>query len=397
MKILFYRYGSICEPDLIEQFKRLKLEVIEVSNEINDKHFSSSNRIEVLSKQLLSNTFLFVFSINFFPSISDLCEILNVTYVGWVVDAPVLELFTKSVKNCCNRIFCFDFKQYTLIYHFNPNCIFHLPLGTNVSRWDNITNKINDTDVNKYASDISFVGSLYTEKDPYLAIKNPPLFLDGYVAGLYNCQKHILGTNIIDSSISDDIIFLLKRLLPASFVTAEACLVNMDRFIASHYILDMHCSSVERMEFLSELANRFNLALYTRSPIPDNFKANLSSRGGVSTLNEMPKVFNLSKINLNMTIHSIESGASLRIWDIMGCGGFLLTNYQSEIDEMLIAGTDYDYFTCLDELIEKCGFYLKHDDIRARIALNGYQKTKTYHTYEKRFTTLFSNILGDNR
>lgn len=39
MKILFYRYGSICEPDIIEAMKHLGHEVFSINLEITDKIF----------------------------------------------------------------------------------------------------------------------------------------------------------------------------------------------------------------------------------------------------------------------------------------------------------------------------------------------------------------------
>ena len=39
MNILFYRYGSICEPDLIEAFREYGLNVVEDRTEITNKQF----------------------------------------------------------------------------------------------------------------------------------------------------------------------------------------------------------------------------------------------------------------------------------------------------------------------------------------------------------------------
>ena len=41
MKILFYRYGSICEPDIIEAMKHLGHEVFSINLEITDKNIRS--------------------------------------------------------------------------------------------------------------------------------------------------------------------------------------------------------------------------------------------------------------------------------------------------------------------------------------------------------------------
>lgn len=52
--------------------------------------------------------------------------------------------------------------------------------------------------------------------------------------------------------------------------------------------------------------------------------------GAVDYYEVMPHVFKQSKINLNITLRSIQSGMPLRAWDIMGAGGFLLSNYQAD-------------------------------------------------------------------
>ena len=38
-------------------------------------------------------------------------------------------------------------------------------------------------------------------------------------------------------------------------------------------------------------------------------------------------MFANSKVNLNITLRNIKTGIPLRALDIMGAGGFLLTNY----------------------------------------------------------------------
>ncbi len=58
----------------------------------------------------------------------------------------------------------------------------------------------------------------------------------------------------------------------------------------------------------------------------------------VSQLTGGFKVFYSSKININMTLRSIESGVPLRIIDIMSIGGFVMSNNQEEIPELFEEG-----------------------------------------------------------
>lgn len=106
----------------------------------------------------------------------------------------------------------------------------------------------------------------------------------------------------------------------------------------------------------------------------------------------MPKVFRMSKINLNFTIPNIKSGIPLRIWDVLGCGGFLLTNYQAEIPYYFKEGEDLVCFDSLEDLCEKVGYYLEHEEERKRIAWNGYRKVREKHSYIERIRTILDTV-----
>ena len=108
----------------------------------------------------------------------------------------------------------------------------------------------------------------------------------------------------------------------------------------------------------------------------------------------MPIIFHQSKINLNLTAKSIRSGLSLRIFDVLGCEGFLITNYQAELPEHFNIGEDLEAYTSLDDLIGKCEYYLSHDKDRQEIAHNGFEKVKKYHTYDIRLTQMLEIAFG---
>ena len=94
-----------------------------------------------------------------------------------------------------------------------------------------------------------------------------------------------------------------------------------------------------------------------------------------------------------MTIKPIQTGLPLRIFDILGCGGFLMTNYQSELQNYFDIGIDLETYSSLEELVDKCAYYLSHEQERAQIAQNGYQKVCSMHTYPHRIRTMIASIL----
>ncbi len=200
MEILIYRYNSICEPDIIQAFESFGITVHQEKMEMTDKQVSPSRCSAKITEWLLSHELSFVFSVNFYPAISYTCNHFKVPYVCWSVDSPVAELFSNALKNEWNRIFLFDRAQYAFFHPYNPEHIFYLPLATNVRRWEKVIMDMTEEDYRKYGGDISFVGSLYSEKSRYdrlLADNLLSSYTQGYVNGLIQAQQKVFGYNFI--------------------------------------------------------------------------------------------------------------------------------------------------------------------------------------------------------
>ena len=213
MKIIFYRYGSICEPDILSAFQSYGVTVIEDTTNIYEKRLAHSVYADKLNKLITEHHPTFIFSLNFFPIVAELCHIHNILYLCWSVDCPVMEHFAKPIQYSTNRIFMFDRAQYDYFHPYNPDCIFHLPLASCVERFDAVIDSITDTDYTKYQSDISFIGSLYLEKSPYLKLKNIPPYVKGYLDGIIEASLQIYGYNFMEESLSDQLISDLKESL----------------------------------------------------------------------------------------------------------------------------------------------------------------------------------------
>lgn len=395
MEILFHRYGSICEPDIIDAFQSLHITVLEEDSEIHEKSISADVRIKVLAEKILLHKPTFVFSINYFPYISEVCQRLNTLYVCLSVDCPVLEFFSDSIHNSCNRIFLFDYKQYTQFYNENPECIFYLPLGTNTDRWDEVLFDEKKTLKNRWLYDVSMVGSLYTEKSPYNQLKLSEMDR-GFADGLMESQRRFAGMDLLEEAITDDLVRAMKDADTKyngrweNFTLPDA-FTDTDKYVALNYYLGMCMSQKERVETLNALAEDFSVELFTRSDV--EALRGVHVHGGVTTHKEMPLVFYRSKINLNMTIRPIQMGLSQRVWDVLGCEGFLLSNYQAEIPEYLEVGTDLDCYENIAELKQKVAYYLEHEDVRMEMAHHGYETVKAKHTCRHRVAEMLKIVL----
>lgn len=383
MNLLFYRYGSICEPDIIEGFQELGFHVDTIENEIYDKSITGEMQISLLNEQLQQGNYQFVFTINFFPAISEVCNLYHLPYLPLIVDSPVMELYSDSITNPWNRIFLFDKALYDEFAPYNPECIFHLPLATNVARWDSVISSSTDRQTD-FSSKVSFIGSLYSEKCPYYDLNFPSPYMQGYVEGLLHAQKKVYGYFFLDEVLDSSLVDAIVSATPEFYQFPEKARRD-DKAALAQFYLGPKITELERTELLTALGSRFSVDLYSGSKASS---LPVHSRGRVKTHTEMPLVFHGSQINLNMTAKSIRSGIPQRVWDVLGCSGFLISNYQAEIPEHLIPNEDIVLYSSEEELISLVEYYLAHPQICREIAENGYQKVRQFHTWPIRLTQL---------
>lgn len=384
MNVLVYRYGSICEP-IISGFETLGFKVSQITNEITNKNLTWSESTKIVSEFLLNHPQDFVFSINFFPQLSEVCNIFHIRYVTWIVDSPVMELYTAPIKNSWNRVFIFDHEQYNDIAPFNPTCVFHFPLAVNIMQKQSVISNATSTMRNKFKSQVSFVGSLYTEKCPFDKLKNASAYLIGYLDGIMAAQLKIYGSYLIDDVLPDSIVTEFKKCMPGFYQPPIENYLT-DRDIVSQLYIGNKLSALERTQLFDILSRNFPVDLYTGSDTRNLPLVN--NRGFAKTLTEMPIIFHESNINLNITSKAIRSGVSLRVFDIFACEGFLLSNYQTELCELFEIGSDFDYYSSYEELLEKTAFYLDHEKLRKEMAHNAFEKVSQNYNYPLRLCQL---------
>lgn len=77
-----------------------------------------------------------VFTVNYFPLISNVCERTGVKYVSWTCDNPLISMYHESVFHACNYIFTFDKTNYLEFRGMGVKHIWYLPLAVDTERMD---------------------------------------------------------------------------------------------------------------------------------------------------------------------------------------------------------------------------------------------------------------------
>jgi len=340
-----------------------------------------------LAKTLIEGKYDYMFSFNYFPVAAMAAKACRVRYVSWVYDSPYAQLYSETVHYETNDIRVFDRAEVEKLKAHGVTTVSYLPMATDVSYYD----RIQPQNALQYRADISFIGSLYTESDMQLFHRLDALSEEDkrHLEELMQEQKKLYGQNVLEERLRVDEAFL-ERLQEAVPLGAYPDAFASKEWYYANFFLYRKVTAYERMDILELLAQKYDLKVYTHLEDKNIQKGKYSEgllralKPKVDYYNQAPYVYKNSKINLNITLRSIGSGIPLRCFDIMGCGGFLLTNYQADLFELFEPNKDFVYYTDYEDLLEKVDYYLKHDEKRERIARNGYEKVKERHTYKER-------------
>ncbi len=377
MKILFAEWSSVGERDLKEAFAAEQHELICFPFVLADGRpirEMENSLLLALDKERPDA----VFSVDYFPVISKVCNEKMVRYISWVYDSPHRELYSRTVINPCNVIYVFDKTLYSEFHRAGISTVQYLPLAVNAERLD----AVKETYLAPVFYNISFVGSLYVEKIKYNYIDRVAGALSdyarGYLGGLMNAQLQIQGYDFVEEILSPIIDELWKALplgiQPDGLETRE--------YLYAQYIINRRLTTLERLDLLSVVAEKHLVDLFTWGK--DFTMNHVCNHGSVDYYSEMPLVFKNSKINLNISLRGIHSGIPLRAFDIMGCGGFLLSNFQADFLDFFVPGEDFVYYENKEDLLQKIDYYLLHEEERKAIAKRGHGKVVKEHTYRHR-------------
>lgn len=376
MNVLFCQFGGLGEKAIAETFFRFGYQV-DLVNVKSDNYDYDKKLLNVVIKEIESKKPDFVFSINFLPIVSKVCNIYNILYICWVYDSPEMHLYSSAVGNRINRIFLFDRMQFDRFHSISPETIFYMPLATKPMSREEMRG-ITPKEHKLYDSEICFIGSLYNEKSKkFHELLELPDYWRGYVQGIVEAQLNVFGYNFIADSLDDTATAELKKLLKYELIADYHC---ADREVIADMYIGPLVSALDRERTMKALSQRHRITLYTDSNTGN--LTNVENRGPADSITMMPKIFHCSKINLNITSKTIQTGIPLRVFDVLGCGGFLITNYQAELFELFEPGKDFVVYEDLTDLEEKTMYYLEHEEERKQIAVNGYQKICENYTYD---------------
>lgn len=401
MRILFFDWNEFTGPDCREVLKRLG------HNVGTFKHLWNCRSVDPLFTERTAQALMcvqaagpdgrdytlrkeatpqwdLVFSFNYYPVISEVCQDLDVPYLSWTFDSPYLPVTSETNKNPVNRILLFDRALAERMRAQGVDTVRYQPLCINGRRMDAIRKEVcGDNRHPEYPHAISFVGGLYADKNNFYndIAKDLPVMLRAYLEDVMNLQTGVFGQDLI----GDETLVTPEQLNAVSehirLDVPDVYHIDRQEFLRD--LLRTQATEMDRFSLLEALGRQHpgEVDLYTRwdsPPLPG-----VRNLGYADYLEKMPRVFIGSRINLNITLRTIRTGMPLRALDVLGAGGFLLSTWQEELAEYFEQGRDLVMARDPEEFLFLAEWFLTHDGEREKIAARGCASVREQFDYER--------------
>ncbi len=377
-RILFFNRPYFLNGEIKEAMERLGLSYCSIDIGMGDT--VRDGFVEDLLKAVLEFRPDFALTVNHFGvdrkgKLTDLLLRLKLPLASWFVDNPQLILYRyKDVSPDLTCIFTYDAGNLEIMREKGFRNIFYLPLATDPARF-----KPGIAGRSKWRSRVSFVG---------------------------NSMVDAVEKTVHESGISAD----LKEIYPqlaAEFGKADE--LSVEKFLAG-----AHPELLERMESFDtdeqrlsfealitwEATRQYRLSCIEKilgfNPliVGDKGWHVLLDNNGWSYLAsldyyaDLPGFYPMSEVSFNCTSRQMKGAVNQRIFDVPACGGFVLTDYREQMENLFDPGSEIIAFDNVDEIPELLEKWLADENGRQRVSKAARNRILAEHTYEHRLTDL---------
>lgn len=115
--------------------------------------------------------------------------------------------------------------------------------------------------------------------------------------------------------------------------------------------------------------------------------------GFIEKEEDLAKIYNSSKINLNINLQG-KSSINYRVFEVLAAGGFLLTDEREDINKYFKVSKHLETYKNTTDLIDKINFYLKNLNIAQRIAQLGKFEVIENHVFSARARNILKTVFA---
>lgn len=345
----------------------------------------------------------FALTVNFFPPLAPITSAFRIPYGAWVVDCTLnVHVHDPAFARPNVHIFAFDERDLARFGSAGFPGVHHMPQSTNEERMRKID--LSAQERSEFGAEVAFVGdALVWDCNEYRNLFLPAIDRAMQVESDPVARRAFRITRLsCDETLAwfDEHLFALVGEITARLREKESeyetQLVKLGVADFEHLAIMVAKEAARRQRHaLIRSLDDIGVSVWGEADWTGAMTGNNRYRGKADHWTQLPRVYNATRINLNITRPYSDRGAPMRVFDVLGCGGFLLTNHPHTVRRWFRPGKEVETYESVKELKEKIRYYLEHETERQTIAEAGRQACVAAHTHKHRIAFMFSKLFPD--
>jgi spore maturation protein CgeB len=330
-----------------------------------------------------------VFGINHRTGLGELCTEAGVPLVEWEIDPSLEEMKPASGPTDKAHLFTWRPRNVAAWREMGFAHVEPLPLAANVRK----RRPPSDVDREHYGAPVVFVGNSMAERTPHLRAS-----LQGLLELWVRSRGGGRQAGEAAARLVQELIQRCRRALPAHAapeVLAQVCPgiddVGRARGVAWQpaMLLGEVVGAYWRLEAVAALAP-FGAQVWGDGGWRTIERNGVRYRGFAGHNRDLGPIYAAADINLDIGRVYQADIVTMRVFDVLACGGFLLAAWSEGLGELFELGVELDTWRTIPELMDKVRFYLDHPESRRRLAARGRARVLRDHTVRDRIRHMLS-------
>jgi len=381
--------GGLFALDVSEALQEKGLEVVSWHPPCSDQ--------QRIIKDILSSDPHLIVCINYRHGLPEISSTLGIPLLVWEIDPSIERLAPQRTANPYTYIYTYRKSNVTRFREAGFEHVEYLPLAANPRR--RFPMELSDEEMEKYGADVSFAGSSMADqaevlRQLYVQLtqgRGFPAHPDSPIrdyACLWELALEKQGQNPDRYAVEE---VFEKHLPPGSWVTGDGEQRLVDLAVCAAETAASHRRS-QALTTLSQLGNGSRVRVWGDDGWRGILPETIHWSGPVGHFFELTTVYNASRINLDINRIYQRDIATMRIFDVLACRGFLLADYSDDLGEQFALNSEVIAYRSLSEIPALVRHFLTHPDECEQIAMAGHQRVLKEHTIQWRVENMLNNL-----
>ena len=316
-------------------------------------------------------------TINYRYGLAEIVERIGSKLLIWEVDPSMDAIRPTLTSTTCSYVYTWRIAHMELFRQAGFQHVQYLPLATNTKRC--FPKPAESAERQRYACRVSFVGASLIDQGKHYR----DVFVSTYTQWSGRSDGEEKLVMLMKEQEQDLSHFQIPKLLLRWFPSFSREMKDADVSLSA--LLGEWVASVKRRAYVSSLKDQGIHVWGDRgwSNIP-------KYRGQAGHLKEVVHIYRGSEISVDINRIYQPDIITMRVFDVIASGGFVLTEHTPVLDTLFDVGTEIATYTTMTDLAKKVEFYLQHPEERERIVQAGRRRVFAEHTMKHRMERMLS-------